>query len=106
MQGRLAVVVGGGAVAERKIGGLLESGASVRLISPAATAELERLAGEYKIAWKAKAFEPADLDGAFLPFAATDDDAVNAAVVAAARARNLLVDDAGAAQRGDFSTPA
>jgi siroheme synthase (precorrin-2 oxidase/ferrochelatase) len=49
-------------------------------------------------------FEPADLDGATLVFEATNDAAVNAAVVAAARARNLLVDDASEGARGDFAT--
>lgn len=104
--GRLAVVIGGGAVAERKIAALLEAGATVRVVSPALTPHLEALARGPRITWEQKAFEPGDLDGATLAFAATDADAVNAAVVAAARARGIFVNDAGKAERGDFSTPA
>ncbi|MBV8601590.1 MAG: hydroxymethylbilane synthase, partial [Candidatus Eremiobacteraeota bacterium] len=106
MKGRLAVVVGAGAVAERKIAGLLDGGASVRAIAPEATPEVERLARSGALEWRRKRFEPGDLDGAFLAFATTDEDAVNAAVVAAARARTIPVNDAGRAERGDFATPA
>ena len=34
MEGRLAVVVGGGGVAARKVADLLESGAKVKVVSP------------------------------------------------------------------------
>ena len=106
MQGRLAVVVGGGTVAERKVFALLEAGAAVRVVSPALVPALERLRDEGQITWEARRFDPALLDGATLAFAATDDDAVNAAVVAAARERTILVNDASRSERGDFATPA
>jgi hydroxymethylbilane synthase len=106
MRGRLAAVVGGGGVAERKIAALLDAGAQIRAIAPSMTPELERLAADGRIAWLRKTFDAADLDGARLAFAATDDDAVNQAVVAAARARGILVNDAGRGERGDFVTPA
>ena len=106
MRGRQAVVIGGGNVAERKILALLEAGANVRVISPSLTSLLERLAGERRLEWNKKFFEDSDLDGAFLTFAATNDEAVNAAVVGSARARSVLVNDAARAERGDFFTPA
>jgi hydroxymethylbilane synthase len=106
MRGRLAVVVGGGPVAQRKIAGLLEAGATVRMIAPTATEELGQLGDERKIAWEQKRFEPSDLQGAILVFAATDDPATNAVVVTAARERQILVDDAADAELGDFATPA
>jgi len=105
MRGRLAVVVGGGSVAQRKISALLDAGATVRVVAPSLTAALLKLSDERRIATMRKKFEPADLEGASLVFAATDDDAVNAAVVAAARARGILVNDASQGERGDFSTP-
>src|SRR5579884_1376908 len=46
VRGRLAVVVGGGSVAERKVGALLEAGAAVRVVSPSLTDGLERLRDE------------------------------------------------------------
>jgi siroheme synthase-like protein len=110
---RLAVIVGGGAVAARKAAGLIECGATrVRCVAPAFDGRMppavERVEARYA---------PAHLDGAGLVFAATDDPAVNESVVRDARTRGLLVnradataadDDNGDADKalGDFSTPA
>jgi hydroxymethylbilane synthase len=105
VRGRLAVVIGGGIVAERKISGLLDAGATVRVIAPSLTPALAALAGERRIESIRKQFEAGDVAGAALVFAATDDDHVNASVVAAARAHDILVNDASKAERGDFSTP-
>src|SRR3989304_1329544 len=44
MAGRSCVVIGGGAVAERKVAALLEVGASVTIVSPSLSAPLETLA--------------------------------------------------------------
>ena len=44
IEGKKAVVVGGGKVAERKVTGLLGSGANIVVVSPEATEELRRLA--------------------------------------------------------------
>lgn len=105
LAGRRAVVVGGGAVAERKVRGLLAAGADVTVVAPDATPAIRALAAEGRLALTARAFQAADLDGATLAFAATDEDQINAGVVAAARARGILVDDTSDAARGDFSTP-
>ncbi len=105
MRGRLAVVIGGGSVAERKIAALLDAGATVRVVAPSLTPALVQLSEERRIESLRKRFDAADVQGAALIFAATDDDAVNAAVVAAARMRGILVNDASQAERGDFSTP-
>lgn len=71
--GLRAVVVGGGAVAERKAAQLLASGADVTLVSPDATPELERLAGEGRVRLIQRAYAPGDLAGAWVAVAATDD---------------------------------
>ncbi len=105
MRGRLAVVIGGGSVAERKIAALLDAGAIVRVVAPSLTPALAQLSDERRIESSRKRFEPEDVEGASLVFTATDDEAVNAAVVAAARAHGILVNDASQAERGDFSTP-
>ena len=102
---RLVVIIGGGAVASRKVAGLLAAGATrVRVVSPQfdpkmpASVEIERISERY---------EPRHLDGAALVFAATDSAEVNSAVVAAARRRGIFVDRAdGIDEGGDFSTPA
>ncbi|HMD02050.1 MAG TPA: hydroxymethylbilane synthase [Candidatus Baltobacteraceae bacterium] len=102
---RRVVIVGAGAIAARKLPALLEAGASVTLVAPAAEGAVREAAAAGRVAWIERNFGPDDLDGATLVFAATGDDAVNAAVVAAARERGALVDDASDAGRGDFATP-
>ncbi|HEY0381298.1 MAG TPA: NAD(P)-dependent oxidoreductase, partial [Candidatus Elarobacter sp.] len=106
VRGRRVVVVGGGAVAERKVRGLLGAQPDVVVVSPTLTPPLAALADAGAIGWEPRRYGPGDLAGAFLAFAATDDDAANAAVVADARGAGVLVNDASRAERGDFATPA
>jgi hydroxymethylbilane synthase len=106
VRGRRAVVVGGGAVAERKVRGLLDARADVQVVAPALTPPLAALADAGAIGWQPRRYAPGDVAGAFLAFAATDDDATNASVAAEARAAGVLVNDASDAERGDFATPA
>ncbi|HEY8089426.1 MAG TPA: bifunctional precorrin-2 dehydrogenase/sirohydrochlorin ferrochelatase [Polyangiaceae bacterium] len=96
LEGRSALVVGAGAVAERKIEALLHAGATVHVVAPEATEEVRRLAGEARVSWAARAFEEKDLDGAWLVFAATGDPETQRNVAAAAGARRIFceaVDD-------------
>jgi uroporphyrin-III C-methyltransferase/precorrin-2 dehydrogenase/sirohydrochlorin ferrochelatase len=93
---RQVLVVGGGAVAERKVAALLEAEAVVRIVAPEATPALRDLAAGGRVAWLARAFVEADADGAWLIVAATDDASVQARVAAAGHARAtfvLAVDD-------------
>lgn len=106
LHGRRAVVVGGGSVAARKIIPLLRAGADVVVVAPAAEAAVERLAASATIVHVARPFEPADLDGAFLAVAATDNPGVNQAVAAAARERGVLVNVADDPAACDFTVPA
>jgi hydroxymethylbilane synthase len=106
LEGRRVVVVGGGSVAERKVRGLREAGALVTVVSPDLTPELQDLAGRGLVAWEPRLFAFGDCAGAALAFAATDDTGINAAVVVDARKHGVLVNDAGDAARGDFTTPA
>jgi|SRR5579871_89165 siroheme synthase-like protein len=96
LQGRQVVVVGGGEIAAEKIGGLLQAGAKIQIISPALNTQLASLVGENKIEWAEKEFSAEDLKDAFLVIAATSVPSVNEAVYRAADARGLLcnaVDD-------------
>ena len=106
LRGRRVVVVGGGPVAERKVRGLLAAEAAVVVIAPDAVPGLQALAASGALRWERRAYAGGDLDGAVLAFAATGVAAVDTAVVAHARAANVLVNDAADAQRGDFATPA
>src|SRR6516225_10918815 len=84
LEGRRVVVVGGGAVASRRVPALLDAGAEVLLVSPKVAASLEDLAAAGKIGWQPRGYRPGDCAGAWLVCACTDDPAVNAAVAAAA----------------------
>jgi len=99
LEGRLAVVVGGGAVASRRIPALLDAGAQILLVSPKVTASLEDLAAAGRIRWAARNYSPGDCAGAWLVCACTDSPQVNAAVAAAAEGQQtwcVRADDAGA----------
>jgi len=95
--GRRVVVVGGGAVATRRIPVLLDAGADIVLISPTVTASLEDQAAGGRIRWEPRRYADGDCAGAWLVCACTDDAAVNAAVAAEAereRTWSVRADDA------------
>lgn len=91
LRGRSVVVVGGGAVARRKVEALLHAGAEVRVGAPHLTPELAEWAAAGRIRHVPGEFEPAWLDEAWFAVAATDDPEVNERVAAAGEARRLWV---------------
>jgi len=106
LDGRPCVVVGGGPVATRKAEALLACGAQVRLVAPTASPAARALAATGRLCWHTRSYSQADLDGAFLVIAATDDARVNAQVAADARARRVLVARADGGDDGDFESGA
>jgi len=106
LEGAQVLLVGGGAVAERRVERLLKAGARIRVVCPSATPALLALADRGSIALVARPFEPSDLDGVVLAFAATDDPAVNHRVADEARARGILVNVADDPLFCDFTLPA
>jgi uroporphyrin-III C-methyltransferase/precorrin-2 dehydrogenase/sirohydrochlorin ferrochelatase len=106
LQGRRVVVVGGGAVASRRIPALLDAGAEILLVSPRATASLEDLAAAGRIRWAAREYSPGDCAGAWLVCACTDAPAVNQAVAAAAEAQQTWCVRADDAEASGAWTPA
>ncbi len=91
LTGRRCLVVGGGAVALEKVEGLLACDGRVVVVAPEVVSELEALWREGSIVWEARAYAPADLGGAFLAIAATDDSEVNIGVWEDAETRAMLV---------------
>ena len=92
LKGRRCVVIGGGEVGLGKIEGLLACDASVTLIAPEAHSELETLAGEGSIEWETREYTgAADLEGAFMVIAATNDTDLNIRVYEDAERRSMLV---------------
>ena len=100
------VVVGGGAVAERKVRDLIAGGARPIVISPTVTAALANWHVAGQIEHVARAYQSGDLAGAFLAVAATNDRATNAAVTEEATRMGILINVADAPWTGNFYTAA
>jgi uroporphyrin-III C-methyltransferase/precorrin-2 dehydrogenase/sirohydrochlorin ferrochelatase len=89
LAGRRVLVVGGGAVASRRIPALLDAGAAIELVSPEVTVSLEDLAAAGNIRWARRPYRPGDCKDAWLVCACTGDKAVNQAVAAEAEAGRI-----------------
>ena len=104
VRGRRCVVIGGQAVGEGKVEGLLAAGADdVVVIDPEADDRFEGVAG---VAVERRVWRPADLDGAFLVVASSGDAATRARVARAARARGALVNVMDDVPNCDWAAPA
>ena len=106
MDGKLAVVVGGGSVGARKAQGVLDAGGRVKLISPNAVSALEKMAKDGTIQWDKRGFEAADLDGADVAFVATNVREINGSVALRAKELGILCNVADAPEEGDFHSAA
>ncbi len=106
LEDKLCVVVGAGRVAERRVRGLCNARARVRVVGITATEGILKLADEDAIHLYQRAFEPGDLDGSSLVIAATDHAGVNRAVQATAKCRGILFCGADRHTDSDFIVPA
>ena len=93
-------MVGGGAVALRKVQGLVEAGAEVRVVAP------ECLKMPEGVTVALRGFEDGDLAGVTLAVAASDDRELNARVAQLARARGVWVNVVDEPGEGDVELPA
>jgi precorrin-2 dehydrogenase/sirohydrochlorin ferrochelatase len=106
LDGRRCLVVGAGKVAEGKIRGLIEARASIEVVAPDAVWQLKKWAWEGVIGWKARVFQPSDLDQVCLVIAATSIPEVNREVFKEARLRNVLCNAVDDPENCDFYYPA
>lgn len=107
LKGRAVLVVGGGAVAERKVQALLHAGALPRIGAPELSPALAALADARHVQWLQGRFDAQWLaHDIWLVIAATDDTATNRAVAAAAQAQRLFVNVVDDAQLSSFHVPA
>ncbi|VAS17062.1 siroheme synthase [Klebsiella pneumoniae] len=88
---RPVLVIGGGEIAERKIKFLLRAQAQVQVVAETLSPALADLAARQALSWRATAFSDSLVDDVFLVIAATEDEALNQRVFAAANARYRLV---------------
>ncbi|MFZ2949388.1 MAG: bifunctional precorrin-2 dehydrogenase/sirohydrochlorin ferrochelatase [Desulfuromonadaceae bacterium] len=106
MHGKLAVVIGGGTVALRKLRALLAAGASVRVVGTTVCPEITALNDSGALTVRVGDYTVSDLAGAFLVIAATDNALVNEQVCADAHLRGMLVAAADNPAAGDCIFPA
>jgi uroporphyrin-III C-methyltransferase/precorrin-2 dehydrogenase/sirohydrochlorin ferrochelatase len=99
------VVVGGGEIATRKVSLLLRAGAAVRVVSPMLCPNLGKLREQGKIEHLPRAYQPGDLDDAFLVIAATDNEQVNRDVAAAGKSAGIPVNVVDHPEDGSYIMP-
>ena len=103
---RAVLVVGGGAVAERKVAALLGAQAQVTVNALALTPQLQRWVTQGRIAYRGDAFQDSWLDRIWLVIAATSDHELNRHIAALAELRRIFVNVVDDAALSSFHVPA
>lgn len=106
LRNRRCIVVGGGAEAERKAQGLLESGAKVTVVSAKVTPALNDLAARKLIDWEPRDYQDGDLEGAFLAISDNSDSTIYEAVAAEAERLGILLNVTDVTDLCNFIAPA
>ncbi|MGH8135601.1 MAG: siroheme synthase CysG, partial [Steroidobacteraceae bacterium] len=106
LQLQRVLIVGGGAIAARKLKLLAQAGAQVTVVAPTAVAEIAARAKDGSLQWLARAFESADVVGKSIVIASAGNREVNAAVAAAARSAGIPVNVVDDAALSSFIVPA
>jgi precorrin-2 dehydrogenase/sirohydrochlorin ferrochelatase len=106
LEGKACLVVGAGKVGEPKIGGLIDTGACIRVIALQASERVQGWAQAGKISLELRAFAAADLDGTFLAVVATASRALNESIYREAQRRGALCNVVDVPEYCDFYYPA
>jgi precorrin-2 dehydrogenase len=103
---RNVVIIGGGNVCARKAETMMNYGARVTIVSPEFTDEIEGWARDGRLQIKRKKYDEADLDGANIVIASTDDQPVNEQIAADCRRRRIPVNVVDVTPLCEFIVPA
>ncbi len=106
LTGRPCLVVGAGKTAEFKIGSLMETGAKLCVVAPAATPQVRSWAQEGKLQWLQRPWESSDLEGMFLVVAATSSRELHEQIFEEATRRGVLCNIVDVPELCDFYYPA
>lgn len=106
LAGRQVLVVGAGRVGEPKIGGLLTTGARIRVVAREASDAVRGWARNGEIVLKERGFAPSDLDDVFLVVVATSSRDLNELIFREARSRRILCNVVDVPGQCDFYYPA
>ena len=106
LRDRKVVIAGAGRVASRRVGKLLDAGADLHVVAPAASPQISQLATDGLLNWTQREVTESDLAGAWYALALTDSPEVNAQVAAWAEQRRIFCVRADDAAGGSAWTPA
>jgi precorrin-2 dehydrogenase/sirohydrochlorin ferrochelatase len=106
LEGRRCVVVGGDAVAERKVEGCLAARAIVIVVAEALTPGLDALRSTGRITWLSRGYRDGDLRGAAVAYAAERDAEVIAALRAEADRERVWLNVVDVPEASSFFAPA
>jgi precorrin-2 dehydrogenase/sirohydrochlorin ferrochelatase len=106
LTGKNCLVVGAGRIGEPKIGGLIDTGASIWVVSIEASGQVREWARTGKIGLELRPFVPADLEGRFLAVVATASKTLNTLVYREAERRGILCNVVDVPDLCDFFYPA
>lgn len=103
---RDCLVVGGGAIATRKVALLRQAGARVTVVAPTLSVTLQQQAAAGEVTACVRPFTTSDLNQPVLVIAATDSEAVNREVAALAESRRLPCNVVDNPELGSYVAPA
>lgn len=107
LEGRRALVVGGGTIATLRVEQLLRAGARVTVIAPEVSDEIEAWVADGSVQLFRHAFQPGEVSGRYyVMIAATDDPAVQAGVARLAKRQGALLNVVDNPELSTFYTPA
>jgi precorrin-2 dehydrogenase/sirohydrochlorin ferrochelatase len=105
LRGKKCVVVGGGAVALRKVKTLLACGADITVISPNPHSELRKLFKDKAIRLFRRHYKRGDLKNSIISIATTDVKGINRLVAQEAKGKGILVNVVDDVEPSDFIIP-
>jgi precorrin-2 dehydrogenase/sirohydrochlorin ferrochelatase len=106
IEDRDVVIIGGGAVCERKAETMMKYGARVTVVAPEFTDDIVKWADAGRLTTKRKEYQSADLDGASIVIASTDDAGINGRIARDCRRRKIPVNVVDVTHLCEFIVPA
>jgi siroheme synthase-like protein len=99
------LVIGGGAVAQRKVKRLLEAEASITVISPTVTVGLRAIIANGKVEHRQREYREGDLEGYMVVIASTSSRQVNGRIYREAARLKVLINAVDDPENSSFFTP-
>lgn len=98
-------VYGGGAIATRRIGTLLEFDAAITVVAPDCTSEIKEWAENHQLQFEQRVYKPGEIQQPFLVLAATSDGSVNEQICKECSDKGIWKNSASDRTKCDFYFP-